>query len=885
MKANQHHVIYLKDYQQPDYLINTTSLTFEIEDKKTIVTAMVNFRLNTDKHQQRKDSFPDLVLNGQAMQLKSVAVDGKTLQPKQYTRTSKELILPVTAPSFTTEIVTILEPQHNTSLEGLYQSNDMYCTQCEAEGFRKITYYPDRPDVMARFTTKIIAKKQRFPVLLSNGNKIDQGVLSDDRHFVVWEDPFPKPSYLFALVAGDLQHIESSYQTMSGRKVTLRIFTEPHNIDKCDYAMHSLKQAMKWDEQTYGREYDLDIFMIVAVDAFNMGAMENKGLNIFNSACILARPDTATDSTFQRIEGVIGHEYFHNWSGNRVTCRDWFQLSLKEGFTVFRDHEFSADMNSPTVNRIENVNVLRNTQFMEDAGPMAHPVRPESFIEISNFYTSTVYEKGAEVIRMMQTILGHSGFRKGCDLYFERHDGQAVTCDDFVKAMEDANNIDLKQFKRWYSQAGTPVIDASDEYDEKTQRYILTLRQSCAPSPGQKIKAPFYIPVTTGLLSKEGRPLPIDASGNMQTVLHLKEPEQQFVFEQIKEQPVPSLLRDFSAPVKLNYHYAEETLAMLMRCDPDGFNRWNSGHRLLTDLLIMQTQRYQKDQSLELTPLLPQAFRALLQDVTTDPAIIAKMLVLPGVAYVGEQMQLIDIQSVYKARTFIKRKLAELLYNTFAMRYKQLNVHKPYQPTAQDIAQRSLKNLCLIYMAEHDLADGVEKAAYQFEQANNMTDTLAALTCLVNAVHPSAASLAEKYLAQFAEKWHKDSNVMDIWFAVQATAESTTLEKIKQLMQHTCFNFNNPNKVRALLGSFFNGNPVNFHRADGRGYDFLADQVIAMNKLNPQIAARLMLPLTRWKRYTPQNREKMQAALQKIKQQPSLSPDVFEVVLRSLKQS
>lgn len=879
MKDAQPKTIYLKDYQQPDYWIEKTDLVFDIQDNITRVTSTLFIRLNDSK---QHDALPDLILHGQDMLLDSVVINGQKVTDNDYIQTDKQLALKAPAEKFTVEIVTLLKPQDNTSLEGLYKSSGMYCTQCEAEGFRKITYYLDRPDVMSKFTTKVIADKKSYPVLLSNGNVIERGELAGNRHFLTWEDPFLKPAYLFALVAGDLEFIEDSFTTMSGREVTLRLFTEAHNITKCDHAMLSLKRSMKWDEEVYGREYDLDIFMVVAVDAFNMGAMENKGLNIFNSACVLARPDTATDATFQRIESIVGHEYFHNWSGNRVTCRDWFQLSLKEGFTVFRDQEFSADMNSRTVKRIEDVNILRNSQFMEDAGPLAHPIRPDSVIEISNFYTSTVYNKGAEVVRMIHNILGEENFRKGSDLYFERYDGQAVTCDDFSKSMEDAGGVNLTQFKRWYSQSGTPVLDVSDVYDEVAKRYTLTIKQSCPPTPGQPEKAPFHIPVAMGLLTKEGEALVVNQAGDKGTVLQIKEAEETFVFENIASPPLPSLLRGFSAPVKVNYHYSRDELVILMSHDTDGFNRWDSGQRLAIDIIKELVEFYQEGKPFVLDQRLVKAFSHLLKDEALDEAMVAEMLVLPTASYVGEQMEAIDVKALHEARTFVKRQLAGALYEEFKHVYERLMVEKPYVPEAKDIAQRALKNTCLAYMMEHDTEESVVVVRRQLQSANNMTDTMAALCGLIHAVHPSAESIAEEQLAAFSDKWEDDNNVMDMWFSVQARSEKTDLAGIKRLMEHKAFDFKNPNKLRSVIGAFCGGNLINFHAKDSSGYTFLVEQIIALDKLNPQIASRLMMPLTRWKRYAPHYQQGMKQALAMIKAQDNLSSDVFEVVSRSL---
>ena len=879
MKDAQPGAIFLKDYQQPDYWIDTTDLSFDLGNDITRVTATLSFRLNdTKKHEQR----PVLVLHGGDLVTESVSVGGILLAADEFTETKDTLSLQPDSDSFETVIVTVLKPQDNTSLEGLYRSSSMYCTQCEAEGFRKITWYLDRPDVMSRFTTKVIADQQKYPILLSNGNDVDSGELENGRHWIRWEDPHKKPAYLFALVAGDLQCVQDTFTTMSGREVVLRIFTEPHNITKCDHAMLSLKKSMKWDEDVYGREYDLDIFMIVAVDDFNMGAMENKGLNIFNSSCVLARPDTATDATFQRIEAIVAHEYFHNWSGNRVTCRDWFQLSLKEGFTVFRDSEFSADMNSRTVKRVEDINLLRSAQFAEDAGPMSHPVRPDSFIEISNFYTLTIYEKGAEVVRMIHNIVGKDGFRKGSDLYFDRHDGQAVTCDDFIKAMEDASGVDLTQFKRWYSQAGTPVLDVTDDYDEENRQYRLTIKQSCPSTPGQAEKKPFHIPVAIGLLNGEGEGIELNAKGESNLVLHLREAEQTFVFGDIEERPLPSLLRGFSAPVRLNYDYSRDDLIFLMSHDEDGFNRWDSSQRLATDIILELVLDQQTGKALVLDRRLVDAYQLLLADTSLDKAMVAEMLNLPSESYLAEQMEMIDPDAIHKAREFVKQSLSEALSEQLLTIYQTLSVEKAYKPEAGDIAERSLKNTCLAYLCEQDNEQSVALARQQFAAATNMTDSMAALNSLVRSVSDDSITHAQTALAEFARRWLDDADVMNMWFSTQATCPRTgTLQRINELMAHPGFDYRNPNKLRSVIGAFCGRNLVQFHDISGSGYEFLADQIITLDKQNPQVASRLLTPLTRWKRYDPVRRDLMKKALEKI-QQNDLSRDVFEVITKTL---
>ncbi|WP_308368068.1 MULTISPECIES: aminopeptidase N [unclassified Microbulbifer] len=879
MKDAQPRTVYLKDYRAPDYLVDSTRLHFELQPQDTLVKSRLQIRRNPAAESAPGEALPPLLLDGVDLELLSLSIDGALVPASRYRELPEGLLIHVENPEFVLEVHNRINPKDNTSLEGLYLSNGMYCTQCEAEGFRKITYYPDRPDVMSRFTTTIVAPRQ-YPVLLSNGNQIERRTTEDGRLLVTWEDPFAKPAYLFALVAGELQTVEDSFTTVSGREVKLQIFTEAKNIRKCDHAMRSLKKAMRWDEEVYGREYDLDIFMVVAVDHFNMGAMENKGLNIFNSACVLASPETATDATFQRIESIVGHEYFHNWSGNRVTCRDWFQLSLKEGFTVFRDAEFSADMNSRAVKRIEDVSLLRTAQFAEDDGPMAHPVRPDSYMEISNFYTLTVYEKGAEVVRMIHTLLGTAGFRKGSDLYFQRHDGCAVTCEDFIAAMEDANGVDLTQFRRWYSQAGTPVLEVSDAFDAAHGSYALTVRQSCPATPGQNKKLPFHIPLAVGLLGADGRDLPLDPQGTTQKVLQVTETEQTFNFTGLKEKPLPSLLRGFSAPVRVRYGYSTEQLLFLMRNDSDEFNRWDAGQRLAFMALEQLQKDYREGRNLQLQPQLVDAYRSVLQNRELDPALVAEMLALPSAQTLAEQCEQIDAEAIIVAREFARGALAEALKGELLNCYRRLDRDKPYRPEAADIAERSLKNTCLAYLCVTEEAELLALAQAQFENAANMTDSAAALTSLVN---HAADDMAQPALESFYERWQQDTQVVELWFGLQSTsARRGTLESVRELMQHPAFELTNPNKVRAVIGGFANRNFIQFHRADGRGFEFLAEQVVALDKLNPQIAARLVTPITRWKKYTGELGEKMHRALQSVMESGKLSRDLYEVVSKSL---
>lgn len=884
MRTEQPKVIHLKDYQAPEYLIDETHLTFELYEDRTLVHAQLIMRRNP----AAGGGLPPLELHGQDLELRSLSLNDRKLTQGDYQIGEESLTLQPDSAEFTLDSTVVIHPESNTALEGLYKSGKMFCTQCEAEGFRKITYYLDRPDVMSKFTTTVSAEQHAYPILLSNGNPIASGSEDDGRHWATWEDPFRKPAYLFALVAGDLWCVEDSFTTMSGREVALRIYVEPENIDKCQHAMDSLKKSMKWDEEAYGREYDLDIFMIVAVNDFNMGAMENKGLNIFNSSAVLARAETATDAAHQRVEAIVAHEYFHNWSGNRVTCRDWFQLSLKEGFTVFRDAQFSADMNSATVKRIEDAAYLRTHQFAEDAGPMAHSVRPESFIEISNFYTLTVYEKGAEVVRMIQTLLGAEGFRKGSDLYFERHDGQAVTVDDFVKAMEDANGVDLTQFKRWYSQSGTPRLSVSEQYDAQTQRYSLTFRQSCPPTPGQPNKEPFVIPVALGLLDATGAELPLrlegeDAASGTSRVLAVTEAEQTVTFVDIAEQPLPSLLRGFSAPVKLDFPYSRDQLMFLMQHDSDGFNRWDAGQQLSVQVLTELIGQHQRGEVPVMDERLTEALRSLLQDERLDAAMVAEMLSLPSEAYLIEISEVADIEAIHAAREFARRELGSRLFEPLYQRYmahREVSRQTPYVASAEHFARRALQNIALAYLMFSERSDVLALCLDQFDNADNMTERLSALASLVNSPFEEKRA---KALETFAEHFKDNPLVMDQWFSVQAASVLPGgLERVQQLMTHPAFTLKNPNKVRALIGAFANQNLVNFHRADGSGYHFLADQIITLNTLNPQIASRLLSPLTRWRKYDSARQALMKGELERILASGELSSDVYEVVSKSL---
>ena len=876
MKDALPETIYLQDYKVSPFEIEKTELVFDLGNDHSRVTAT----LTVQRNPLSEEPDVDLILHGsEGLDLQSVSVDGQRLEEGAYSCDQESLTISGLAQMavITTEV--LIKPQDNTTMMGLYRSRTMYCTQCEAEGFRDITYYLDRPDVMSEFTTQVIADKAQYPVLLSNGNPIDRGELDGGRHFVTWHDPFKKPAYLFALVAGTLSCVEDSFTTMSGRRVALQIFVEEKDLDKCAHAMLSLKHSMRWDEETYGREYDLDIFMIVAVDDFNMGAMENKGLNIFNTSAVLANPKTTTDASFQRVEAIVAHEYFHNWSGNRVTCRDWFQLSLKEGFTVYRDSQFSADMNSATVKRIEDVSYLRTHQFAEDGGPMSHPVQPDSYMEINNFYTLTIYEKGAEIVGMIRTLLGPETFRQGSDLYFDRHDGQAVTIEEFVKAMEDASGRDLCQFRRWYKQSGTPQLAVSSSYDAADRTVTLDFAQSCPATPGQPQKQPFVIPVKLGLVGVTGD-LPLNSQGDTEIVYEVNQTHQQLVIENINEAPVPSLLRGLSAPVKLDYAYTKDQLIHLMANDSDGFNRWDAGQKLSFELLEKLTADSHQQRPLEMDSQLIDAYKSLLTDASLDPAMVALMLQLPSEAQLHEEAALIHAQAIHSARLFVRQALANALSQDFLAVYQRHNIEQEYAPDALQIGRRSLKNTALSYLMLVDEI-GVDLASQQFESADNMTDKATALSCLVNC--PAAAQQAETALQQFEQQYRDEALVMNLWLQVQAAnSQPGGLQRVEALEAHGSFTLSNPNKIRSLIGGFCNANLVNFHNPDGSGYEFLKQHILTLHSRNPQVAARLMTPLTRWKKFPEPNSSQMRGALQVIADEQGLVKDIYEIAIKSL---
>ena len=872
--------IYLDDYKVSPFLIKKTDLVFDLGEDSTRVTASLNIARNPDSDQQDGP----LILHGsEGLDLQSMHIDSQLISTGDYSRDSDSLTISNVPDSCVVTTEVLIKPQLNTTMKGLYRSRTMYCTQCEAEGFREITYYLDRPDVMSEFTAKVIADKDTYPVLLSNGNPTERGDIDGGKHFVTWHDPFKKPAYLFALVAGTLAVVEDSFTTMSGRDIKLQIFVEEKDLDKCAHAMLSLKNSMRWDEQTYGREYDLDIFMIVAVDDFNMGAMENKGLNIFNTSAVLANPKTTTDAAFQRVESIVAHEYFHNWSGNRVTCRDWFQLSLKEGFTVYRDSQFSADMNSATVKRIEDAAYLRTHQFAEDGGPMSHPVQPDSYMEINNFYTLTVYEKGSEIVGMIRTLLGPAVFRKGSDLYFDRHDGQAVTIEEFVRAMEDASGRDLTQFRRWYKQSGTPILQVSSTHNAEAQTLTLDFEQSCPATPGQSEKQPFVIPVKLGLVGADGADLVLNADGETEIVYELTEANQTLVINGINQAVVPSLLRGLSAPVKLDCRYSAEQLAYLMANDSDGFNRWDASQTLCLGVLKQLTQDSLHERPLSLNSQLIDAYGALLADESLDPAMVALMLQLPTEALLHEEAETIHAAAIHDARSFVRTALAGSLADQFMAIYQRYNTQPTYVPDAQQIGSRSLKNAALNYLMLAGDA-GIELAWQQFKSADNMTDKAAALSALVNC--PAAASYAEQALAAFELEYRDEALVMNLWLQIQAiNSQPDGLARVRELMNHSAFTMSNPNKLRSLIGAFCSANLVNFHSPDGSGYEFLQQQVITLNNQNPQVAARLVTPLTRWKQFAEPNGGLMRRALQTIADEPRLVKDVLEIATKSLMKS
>ncbi|HEX4078590.1 MAG TPA: aminopeptidase N [Rhizomicrobium sp.] len=876
MRTEEPRTVRLKDYRAPDYRIREIALDFVLDADATRVTARMQV--------ERVGEAPaPLVLNGEQLKLVSISLDGRALQAGEFKSGPEALEIPDPPARFALEIVTEIAPARNTTLEGLYLANGIFCTQCEAEGFRRITYFPDRPDVLAVYTTRIEAPKHLLPVLLSNGNLVETGALPGGRHFAVWHDPFPKPCYLFALVAGDLGHIVDEFVTMSGRRVALRIYVEHGNEEKARYAMDSLKRAMRWDEETYGREYDLDIFMIVAVSAFNMGAMENKGLNIFNDRVVLASPETATDDDYARIEGVVAHEYFHNWTGNRITCRDWFQLSLKEGLTVFRDQSFSADMRSAGVQRIQDVRLLRMRQFPEDSGPLAHPVQPQSYIAIDNFYTATVYEKGAEVIGMLKTLVGEEGYRKATDLYFERHDGQAATVEDWVRCFEDACGRDLKQFRLWYAQSGTPVVAASGRYDAEQKTYALTLRQHLAPTPGQPEKKPMHIPVRVGLVGQGGRALPLtldgeNATGPEERVLELTGAEKQFVFTEVPEPPLVSLGRRFSAPVTFRTQADGRERAVLMAHDHDGFNRWESGQTLARDAMLEMAKAAVSGRTVAPDSILVAAMGDVIARADEDRAFAAQMLMLPTENELALVMQPADPEALHAARTTLIRAVANAHLATLLNLYESLDGEASFSPDAESAGRRALRGACLRYLTAKDDAAAARLAEAHYRGASNMTDMIAGLAQLAR----MDSSLREQAFAHFHDRFRNDALVLDKWLALQAFSPLPgTAESVRALMRDPFFDLRNPNRVRALVGAF-SGNHLRFHAARGEGYALVGETIRALDAINPQVAARMAGAFETWRRYDSPRQALMRAELEAMLAMPERSSNLFEVATKML---
>ena len=878
MRTEQARPVRLKDYRPPDWLVETVDLDIALHPTETRVRAALLLKPNTDT-----GTPAPLVLDGDALNLISVSIDGEKLPAERYAAAADTLTIaqPPRGP-FRLEIETMIDPTNNTQLMGLYRSGKTYCTQCEAEGFRRITYFPDRPDVMAIYTARIEAEKSDAPVLLANGNLIEHAdVPGTGRHFAVWHDPFPKPSYLFAMVGGTLGYIEDTFRTMSGRNVTLRIYVEPGKEPRASYAMDALKRSMRWDEEVFGREYDLDIFMIVAVSDFNMGAMENKGLNVFNDKYVLASPETATDSDYSSIEAIIAHEYFHNWTGNRITCRDWFQLCLKEGLTVFRDQEFTADQRSRAVERISDVRALRAFQFVEDAGPLAHPPRPEVYREINNFYTTTVYEKGAEVVRMLKVLLGPKAFRAGMDLYFARHDGQAATIEQFVQCFADASGRDLAQFMRWYTQAGTPEVMISTNYDPKTKVYQLDIAQTVPPTPGQTVKEPLVIPLALGLLGRDGRDLPLNAEKPIEHgVLTLTNSTDTVVFMGIEERPVLSINRGFSTPVKISANISADELRFLAAHDSDPFNRWQALQTLATKLLVDNVAALRAGDEARADEGLLDAYAAILADRTLEPAFVALALTPPSEADIAREIgRDVDPDAIFKARAGLRALIGLHLNAPLTEAYRRMNSRGRYRPDARSAGRRSLRNVALDLLAATGSARALKRAARQYAAADNMTDRMAALSTLALHDVPQRAAALE----DFYHRFENDPLVIDKWLALQAAIpEAATLDRVRALTKHPAFSFSNPNRIRSLIGAFAQANATQFNRADGQGYDFLADTVLALDPKNPQVAARLLSAFKSWRALEPSRRARAEAALRRVDAAPALSRDVQDIVQRTL---
>ena len=874
MSENTPAVKHLKDYKKPDYKIESVHLDFDLGEETTHVASTL--KVESDYDASTGEVRP-LRLDGDELTLTGIAINGRPLDPKEYTVDDQGLTILNPPKEFELSVGTDIHPKANTKLEGLYVSNGMFCTQCEPEGFRRITYYPDHPDVMSVFTTTIRADKDKMPCLLSNGNMIREEKMDDGRTAVTWHDPFPKPSYLFALVGGDLDYINDKFTTMSGREVTLGVYANKGQKDKLDYTMDSIKRSMAWDEKAFGREYDLDLFNLVAVSDFNQGAMENKGLNIFNSSYVIADAHTATDDDYAGIEGVVGHEYFHNWSGDRVTVRDWFNLSLKEGLTVYRDQEFSRDMRSRSVNRIEDVATLRAGQFAEDAGPTAHAVRPESYVEINNFYTSTIYNKGAEIVRMYEKMLGKEKFRKANDLHFARNDGKAVTIDDYAKAMEDVSGRDLTQFKRWYSQAGTPSVFAEGVYDEEKKTYTLKLRQETKPTPGQPEKLPFVIPMEMGLVDKNGNDMPLrlegeDKAKGTSRVIELDKGEATFTFVDVKEKPVLSANRDFTAPINFHMDYTDAERAHLMAHDSDLFNRWDAAQQYGIKKMLEMVKDIQAGKEPKVDEGYLNALGSYLKDPSLDKAFVAKALELPSEKYIADQMDVVDVDAVAKARSMVSKAFVARFEKDLVRTYDELDVERPFKPVAKDAGERALKNKALAYLASMEKPEYTARVTAQYEKANNMTDRLAAMTIAAGMKEGKAV------VADFYDRFKDEELVVNKWLGVVA---SEGLEGAKKAVEHEAFAITNPNKVRSVMRRFA-GNQKAFHAKDGSGYEFVSDMALKLDSLNPLVAADVVKPLTSWRRFDPERQELMKGALEKVMAKPGLSKNVYEVVSKSL---
>ncbi|MPZ54988.1 MAG: aminopeptidase N [Rhizobiales bacterium] len=880
MRTEQARPVRLQDYRPPDWLVETVHLDVTLHPAETKVRARLRLKPNP-----AAEAPAPLVLDGDGLTLTGLALDGAPLPADRFVATPDRLTIaqPPAGP-FELEIETAIDPSANTALMGLYRSGKTYCTQCEAEGFRRITYFPDRPDVMAVYTTRIEAEMADAPVLLANGNRIDAGELPGGRHFAVWHDPFPKPSYLFALVGGHLVHVEDRFRTMSGREVLLQIYVEPSKADRAGYALDALKRAMRWDEERFGREYDLDIFMIVAVSDFNMGAMENKGLNVFNDKYVLASPETATDADFAGIEAVIAHEYFHNWTGNRITCRDWFQLCLKEGLTVFRDQEFTADQRSRPVERISDVRALRALQFVEDAGPLAHPVRPELYHEINNFYTATVYEKGAEVVRMLSVLLGPARFRAGMDFYFARHDGEAATVEQFVRCFADASGTDLTQFMRWYSQAGTPDVVATGSYDAAQRSYRLDLTQTIPPTPSQPVKQPMVIPLAIGLVGPDGKDLPLRLSDGRHIergVLVLTQSSESFTFTNIARRPVPSLNRGFSAPIKLTANLSADDLQFLAAHDPDSFNRWQAIQTLATRLLVARATSAAPPGGNDAG--LIAALGATLADPALEHALIAQAVTLPSEADIAREIgRDVDPDAIFAARRGLRTAVGQRLGEALAETYARLADPSPYRPDAAGAGRRALRNACLDLLAAAGTVGGIARAMRQYQTADNMTDRIAALTTLAQHDRPERTAAIEDFYRRHAS----DPLIVDKWLSLQAMIpEPGTLDRVRALTGHPAFSFANPNRIRALIGAFAQANHTQFNRPDGAGHGFVADTVLSLDAKNPQVAARLLSAFRSWRALEPIRRQRAEAALRRVAAAGGLSADVQDIARRALGES